>query len=207
MLPVKLSQLKSALADVRRAINNFSYDHTDEGIRIRRSGLLARGVYNVRHRPGGRPDGVWSPDIPNLLPTEGLILVLNILGNHAAIPSLYIALYATALTPIATHTGAGFTATFGEITSGTEGYTESTRVAYVTATASGTAVLNNYAAPSSFTIATASSLAVNGVGLLTTAAKGDTTGKLVSATRFNATRNFSSGDAFDVKYQLGLTST
>lgn len=203
MMPVSLSFLKSALRDVRRAIANNSFERDDAGaLRIDRSSLLACGKYNVRVN-----GGEWSPDIPNLLPTEGLIYLLNLLGDHTAIADLYIALYATALTPIAAHTGSGFTATYGEITSGTEGYTEATRVQWVTATASGTAILNNYAAPSTFTINTASTLTVEGVGMLTTSAKGDTTGKLVSASRFPATRNFSDEDTFDVKYQIGLSST
>lgn len=203
MMPVSLSHLKSALRDARRAFANHAFERDDAGaIHFQRSSLLAAGKYNVRVN-----GGEWSPDIPNLLPTEGLIYLLNLLGDHIAIADLYIALYATALTPIAGHTGASFTATYGEITSGTEGYTEATRVAWVTATASGTAVLNNYASPATFTINTASTLAVEGVGMLTTSAKGDTTGKLVSASRFPATRNFSDEDTFDVKYQIGLSST
>lgn len=203
MIPVHLSNLKAALRDFRHALANGAIERDDAGaIRVQRSSLLAKGVYNFRVN-----GGPWSEDVPNLLPTEGLIYLLNLLGNHASILSLYIALYATAISPSAGHTGASFTATYGEITSGTEGYTESTRVAWTTATASGTAVLNNYASPSTFTINTASTLAVEGVGMLTTSAKGDTTGKLVSATRFPATRNFSDEDTFDVKYQIGLSST
>jgi len=200
---IALTTLKKHYQEIRRALTNHKWDRDDRGnVAIGRMGLLAAGVYNVRVNKGP-----WSEDIPNILPVEGLIVVLGILGNHISIPSLYLSLYATALTPISTHTGASYTATFGEITSGTEGYTEATRVAWTTAAPSVTAILNNYASPATFTIATASTLNVNGVAMLTTSAKGDTSGKLVSATRFSSTRTFSDTDEFDIKYQIGLSST
>jgi len=151
-------------------------------------------------------NGVELERCKNLLPTEGLNWMLNNLGNTVAIAASYIALYANALTPIAAHNAAGFTATYAEITSGSEGYTQSTRVLW-NAGAAAAAAVNNYSSPAVFTIITASTLTVNGVALLTASAKGATSGSLLSASRFGASRAFSNTDEFDVKYQISMTSS
>jgi hypothetical protein len=187
---------------IARAIETFKYELTPNGIHVRSVGQI-RGVYALR--VNGGPEVEYE----NILPVEGLILMLNLLGNHtsAAFFAGYIALYATAVTPLSTHTGASFPAASGEITSGTEGYTQSTRVNWVTATAAGTAVIHNNASPAVFTIATATTITANGIAMYTTSAKGDVAGKLISASRFGAARVFSDTDEVDVKYQLGLSST
>jgi hypothetical protein len=58
-----------------------------------------------------------------------------------------------------------------------------------------------------FSIVTAGTLFVNGIGLHTNSGKGNGTGKLFSATRFSSERSFSNTDEFDVKYRLTITST
>jgi hypothetical protein len=79
-------------------------------------------------------------------------------------------------------------------------------VTWVPGTAAAAAVNNNSSA-ASFTIATATTLVVNGVGMLSTAAKGDATGKLLSAARLPSARSFANTDSYDVKYGITLTST
>lgn len=199
---MKTQELSRHSGEIGSAIRGHKWEQHNNGILIPSANAVVGGQYAYRVN-----EGPWSEWEPNLLPTEGLIFLLNLLGNHATIPTCYIALYANALTPIAAHTAAGFTATYSEITSGSEGYDEATRVAWVTATAATTAVIHNNASPARFTIDTASSLTVNGVAMLTASAKGATTGSLISASRFAATRTFSDTDLFDVKYQIGLTSS
>jgi hypothetical protein len=201
MFPMFTKDLSRFIGEVRRAIRNHKWEQHKSGILIP-GGVLVGGEYSYSHNKGP-----WSDPEKNLLPTEGLLWLLKCLDGHGTPVASYIALHANTTTVLATHTAAGYTATFGEITSGSEGYEESTRVEWVTADPSVTAVMNNYASPASFTIITASTLTVNGVALLTASAKGATTGALVSASKFGATRTFSDDDTFDVKYQLGLTSS
>ncbi len=183
------------------ALRSNQYERVDAGTiyfpkqRVNASGLYIIGV-----------NGKELERCPNLLPTEGLNLMLDNIGNNTAIAAAYIALYANALTPIAAHTASGFSSTYSEIVSGAEGYTQSTRVLWNTDAASAAAV-NNYSNPAVFTIITASTLSVNGVALLTASAKSSTSGALISASRFSATRSFSNTDEFDVKYQISLTSS
>jgi len=183
---------------------NFGEWLRDTVARHRRAGrrsIRAFGVYHTRIR--GVTD--WQ-EHKNLLPTEGINYLLDqVLGGGSSAP-LYIALYAGAVSPASGWTAASFPATASEITSGTEGYTESTRQQWVSAAAaSGTK--DNYANVAAFTIATASTLVVNGVAMLTQSAKGSTGGKLLSASRFGSTQNLSNTNIFDVKYRLGITSS
>ena len=66
--------------------------------------------------------------------------------------------------------------------------------------------ITNTASKAAFTIATASSLAVNGAGLHSASAKGATTGVLASATKFSATRTLFNADVFTLAYTITLTS-
>lgn len=195
-------ELSRHIREVRSAIFRNRYNQHANGIEIAGAKAIVGGQYSYRLN-----GGAWSDPEPNLLPTEGLIFLLNLLGNHASIPSCYIALFANAYTPLAANVALSFTSTYSEITSGSEGYSESTRVAWTSATAATTAAIHNNASPAEFTIVTASTLTVNGVAMLTASAKGATTGNLISASKFSATRTFSNTDLFDVKYQLGLTSS
>ena len=194
-------ELLGNLPEVQRAIKTHKWDQHENGILLPAAHVVIAGTYSYRVN-----GGAWSDPQSNLLPTEGLNFMLDLVGNNTAAAAAYIALYANALTPIATHTAATFTATYSEITSGSEGYSESTRVLWDTGAAA-TATVDNYSAAATFTIVTASSLTVNGVGLLTASAKGATTGALVSASRFGTTRTFANTDVFDVKYRISMTSS
>jgi hypothetical protein len=186
-------------SEFARAIRNLKFDQCESGIYFPAQRVIAQGVYRTRVN-----GGAWE-DTPNLVPTEGLTYLMSLLGAGSKLPNWYVALYAGAITPVSTWTASNFAANATEITSGTEGYTEANRVAWVPGTAAAGAIDSN-ASPATFTIATATTLAVNGVAMLSASAKGATSGVLVSAARFGATRNFVASDTFDVKYGLSLTS-
>lgn len=194
-------ELSRYISMVRSAIQNHRWEQHANGILLPRERVVVGGFYQTRIN-----DGRWSEPDHNLLPTEGLNFTLDLLGNNIAAAAGYIALHANTTTPIAGHNAAGYTATYSEITSGSEGYSQSTRVLWDTSVAASAAV-NNYAAPASYTIVTASTLTVNGAGLLTVSTKGGTTGALLSASKFAATRTLSNTDSFQVKYQIGMTSS
>ncbi len=189
-------------AEFRRYMRNHQYEVTPTGhVLFARAAAQAEGGYF--HDVNGLDERYD----PNNLPDEGLIYLLSVgLNNGSKLATWYLSLYAANYTPLAELTAASYPATASEITSGTEGYTESTRQVW-TPTAPTTPLIDNLANKAAFTIATASSLAVNGAALLSEATKGAVTGKIISATKFNATRTFYNTDVFNLAYRVTLTST
>jgi hypothetical protein len=189
--------------EVARALRNNRFEVSPEGILIPEAKIYVRGLYSTRRRTkdGAEP---WL-DSPNLLPTEGINTMLDNLIAATGVAS-YISLYASAISPAANWTAASYPATASEITSGSEGYSEGARQLW-NAAAAASGSKDNYSTPSVFTIVTATTLSVNGIGLHTVATKGATSGKLLSSTRFSSARTFSNTDEFDVKYRLTITSS
>lgn len=185
-----------------RYLRNRQYEVTPTGhVLFARAAAQAEGGYF--HDVNGLDERYD----PNNLPDEGLIYLLSVgLNNGTKLPTWYLSLYAANYTPLAALTAASYPATASEITSGTEGYIESTRQVW-TPTGPTTPLIDNLANKAAFTIATASSLAVNGAALLSEATKGAVTGKIISATKFGATRTFYNTDVFNLAYRVTLTST
>ena len=185
-----------------RYLRNRQYEVTPTGhVLFARAAAQAEGGYF--HDVNGLDERYD----PNNLPDEGLIYLLSVgLNNGAKLPTWYLSLYAANYTPLAALTAASYPATASEITSGTEGYTEATRQVW-TPTAPTTPLIDNLANKAAFTIATASSLAVNGAALLSEATKGAVTGKIISATKFGSPRTFYNTDVFNLAYRVTLTST
>jgi len=175
------------------------FDITDEGIYFPRQSVLAAGEYFDRIN-----GGQWMRT-PNLLPTEGLAHLLNVaLGSTAKPAGYFLALFSGSASPAANWTAASFAAAASEIVSLTEGYTSATRPAWTPANTA-TGAIDNLGAVATVTIATASQLNVTGAAMLTTNARGGTTGALVSATKYAAARVFQNGDTYDIGYRVSLT--
>ena len=198
--------LQKHIAEIRRYISNFQYEKSPEGIYFPKAQAYARGVYS--HWITGYESETAVDH--NIVPDQGLNHMLNVVlkgptGAGTQITTWYLMLHSGSGTPSAALTAANYNGTLSEITSGTEGYTEGTRVTWV-----GDAVdvvnteVTNDASPATFSIATASSLAVNGAGLVSVSAKGSTSGVLLSAGKFGATRNLSDTDEFNLKYKVDL---
>jgi hypothetical protein len=185
--------------ELQADLANNRYEMSPEGVYFHESRIYVKGIYSVR-----KNQEPWE-DYENLIPTEGLNWMLD---NYIAATGVaaFVSLYGAAISPTALWTAASYPATATEITSGSEGYSEATRVSWAAAAAA-SATKDNYASPAVFTIVTATSLAVNGIALHTVSTKGATTGKLLSATRFGATKTFTNTDEFNVKYRLALTSS
>lgn len=142
----------------------------------------------------------------NLLPDEGILHLLNVVyGATAKLTNWYLALYAGAIDPANTWTAANFAANSSEITSLTEGYSSATRPLWVPGVAA-SGNIDNYGSRASFTVVTASSIIVNGAGLLSDSTRGGTAGVLASATRFAAQRTLYDTDVFQVGYRVRITS-
>jgi hypothetical protein len=196
--------LKKHTAEFRRYIRNFQFEISPEGIYFMKAKVLARGVYE--HWVTGY-ESEMAIDY-NIIPDEGLNHMLNVVlkgpsGDGTQITSWYLMLHSGSGTPTAALTAANYDATLSEITSASEGYSEATRVAWTgdAVDTVNTEVINN-ASPATFTIVTASSLAVNGAGLTSASTKGATSGVLLSGGKFGATRNLSNTDEFNLKYKV-----
>lgn len=195
------SDLLKHRAEFARYIRNRQYEQTDAGILFPQAGAIAKGVYS--HGVNGTD---WRDD-KNIVVTEGLNHMLDVVLHDASkISTWYFGLFSANTTPLATWTAANFTSNATEITSGSEGYSEATRQAFVEAAASAGAITNS-ASKAAFTIVTASSLTVWGAGLLSSSTKGGTTGTLMSAAKFSAARTLYNTDVFNLGYTLTLTSS
>lgn len=161
--------------------------------------LLPVGEYF--HRVNG---GEWEHSF-NIVPTEGIAHILNVaLGPKAKTPNYYLALFSGAAAPTASWTAAQFPAVAGEVVSNTEGYSNANRPVWTPATTE-TNSIDNITTAAQLTIVTSGTLTVTGAALLTAAAKGSTTGVLISATKFASPRTFQNGDIYELGYRLSLT--
>lgn len=199
--------LKKHAGEFLTALNTGKYERTEEGIFFPGANVEAVGIYthdvngqDVRHDR-------------NKLTDQGLAHMLNVeFHNTAKITAWFIALWGGNITPQADTTAATFPAVATEITSNTEGYTETTRQAYLSsASVAGTVdgapgIVQASSARAAFTIATAGSLTVYGAALLSSNVKGDTAGVLASISRFSAPRILANTDIFNCGYSVGLRS-
>ena len=191
------NSMRKALA---KAVSNQDYELTDSGVLFPRQGILAVGEYFDRVNGGD-----WQRT-KNLIVTEGLAHILSVAFAATAKPAgYYLALFSGSSAPAANWTAASFAATAAEIVSLTEGYTSATRPVWTPPASTSTNSIDNMAAVASVTIATASQLNVTGAAMLTNSTKGGTTGALISATKYAATRVFQDGDVYDVGYRISLT--
>ncbi len=192
---------KRHLNELRRYVQNHQYEKGEGEIYFPKAKASVAGIWT--HWITGQESDIRYDH--NILPDEGLNYILDIvmLGNPTAPTDFFVMLHSGTGTPTAAITAANYDATVSEITSASEGYSEANRVTWV-----GDAVdvanteITNAAAPATFTIVTASSLAVNGAGLTTISTKGSTSGKLMSAGKFSATRNLANTDEFKLKYKV-----
>lgn len=186
------------IADVRRQ----KYDHTEGGILIKRSVLLKGTYIEGIH---GQPESFRKH--PNLLPDEGIIKILGLaFFTDAKINAWYLAPFSGSTAPAANLTAANFASTQSEITSLTEGYSETTRQQYVPAQPAANKV-TNVASYAQFTIVTASQLNINGAGLLSSNVRGGTSGTLASCSKYAATRVLNNGDLWDCGYEVSLSDS
>ena len=185
------------------ALRRFKWERMDDGsIFFPEQKVFGGGVYE--HFAN---DGLgWQQD-SNLLPVQGLTYLLeSAVGNDtAAITAWYVAIAGTA-TPLTTWTAANYASNATELTTA---YSEATRVSLVLGSASGSSsvAIGNSASRAVFTAASAS-VTVGGAATLSSSTKGGTSGTLLSASKFTATRTLVEiGDTLTVGYTLTLTSS
>lgn len=198
-----MSNLDRHIDEFRRDIAAERYEVGPEGIALKKGSVLIRGYYEEGIK--GKPESFRLHR--NLLVTEGINHILNVvLGTATKISAWYIAPFSGSAAPAANWTAANFASNATEITSTSEGYSESTRQQASFGTAS-SGVINNYSSKASFTIECTTTLNILGAGLLSVNTRGGTTGVLMSAVKFGSARVLADGDIWQAGYQVDLTDS
>lgn len=190
-----------------RALAAGKWERTDDGgIYFPAQKAIAHGMYVLS--VNGGPDEY----VKNMLPTEGLNSLLDVQFNSATqITAWYLALFSGNVSVASTWTAANFAANATEITSTTEGYTNATRPAFTPFAAASAGSISNMDGSGNgkvvFTFATASSVTVRGVAMLSSNVRGGTTGKLSSASRLPADKVLANAETLAVGYSIQLSSS
>jgi len=190
-------------------------------LKHQRDGLRFTGDIYLEHcRRGKCLHAAWEPT-HNILPTEGLTWLVNVLFHDITKPSIpatgvpssvtptsvfYVYLFKGNVTPVAGDTAAarlGAGGTYQECQDADYDEPLTNRPSWVTADSTD-GVITNEASKAHFVFA--AGLTVYGAGLTTTAAKTDVSGKLVTGKRFDNPRPVISDDEIDVTYQITATS-
>lgn len=187
------------IREFARRFRNHEYEQTPTGILFPKAKALFCGVYT--HGELGGPMATDRNRVVTQCLTDMLSVYLNGGTQHA---NFYLALFGGAATPAANWTAASFASTAGEITSGSEGYSESTRQLWVPGTASAGSI-NNDASKAQFTIVTASQLTITGAGMLTNSAKGSTSGVLINSVRFAAADVQNNGSTYTLGWSVTVS--
>jgi len=160
------------------------------------------GTFTYEHVRDGNVIDTWKDE--NKVVDEGLTYVLgNALdGSTASITSWYIGLFKNNYTVLNTTTAANITADGGE--SQTD-YSETGRPAWIEANVSALSITNS-ASPAVFTFTAVTTL-LYGAFLISNATKGATTGTLLAASQFGASRTMLQNDILNVTYTVGIASS
>ena len=144
---------------------------------------------------------VHEETIHNLMPIESLNYMLEAALNEGTqYGSFYVGLYSGSYTPIPADTMASFPGSATELTA----YTSANRPALTLGTIANGQV-DNLADPTEFT-GTVDGTQARGGFISTTAAKGGTTGVLLSAVRFSSPRSLNQGSRLEVAVAFQFVS-
>jgi hypothetical protein len=185
------------LREIGRHFRNFKYEYNDDGeMLIARARI--RGDLEIT-----APDGLGTVKSHNLWTTEGFNHLLAVsVGSGTQYANWYIAPFSGNITVVDTLTAATFASAATELTTQ---YSEGTRVVY-NESVPASKTTNNNASPAVITAASAN-VNIWGIGLLSSSAKGATSGVLLSAAKYPAVRNLpTAGDTMGVRYALTLAN-
>lgn len=187
--------MSAALRDLRRQLANHNYEEGENQFRTS-SGLFIGATYVMR--VNDEPAIVAN----NILPTQGIHFVLDLLLHSQAKVSWFIAPFASpSATPSLGWTGNNFATESTEFTA----YDEAGRVPVVCEVAAG-GLINNFADSPKITVSTApAQTTIAGMGVLSQAGKGTQGGFLLSAVKFPTARTgLIAGDRIALEFQLAL---
>ena len=197
---MKQLNVRKHLKEILGFLRNGDCKETESGLLVHGC-IQGRGMYV--HTVNGEDEQVDY----NLIPAEGIAHILNTcFFTESKVSAWYLAPYSSVYTPTSTLTAATFDNLAVELGGAPEGYSEALRRTWVTATSSAGKV-GNLASRATFTIVTASTININGAGLLSSNVKQGTAGKIASATKFGSARVLNNTDTFELGYEVELTDS
>lgn len=156
------------------------------------------GVFTVEHMRDGELIDTWQA--PNIVTNEGLNHTLNVLLNGGTqVGTWYIGLFEGNYTPVSTVTAATITAASTECIA----YDETVRQTYVEAVATAQ-VTTNTASKATFTMNATKT--IYGAFLVSASAKSATSGTLLAAAPFSASKAVVATDQLLVTYAITASS-
>ena len=189
-----------------KRIDIYNLDHLRELTRERT--VQFRGDVFLDHKRDGKYLCFEKHMGKNIIPTEGLNSLLDTaVGAATQITAWYVGIFKGNYVPIATNTAAnalGAAGLFTECQDADYDAPATNRPAYTIVAASG-GVITNTASKAEFTCA--ASITVYGAFIASSQAKTATTGKLLAAKKFDASRAVVDNDVLSVTYQLSATSS
>lgn len=187
--------MDKSLHKFAREFRNGQFEIADDGgIYMPKSKIFIGGVFSHDVIRDGNSLGIEHD--PNIVVNEGLNHILSAVFNAGTqITSWYVGLFEGNYTPLATDTAANITANSTETTA----YDEVTRVAWNEAAPSSQQITNS-ASKATFTMNATKT--IYGAFLVSTNTKSGTTGTLLSASKFAASRSVVSADQLLMTYTI-----
>jgi hypothetical protein len=187
-----VTDMRNWISEFARAMRNHRYEKTENGVWFAAQKAGFGGIFET-----SLDGSAWAPH-KNTVTLPFLDQMLSDWFNSGSPPTgFYIAPFTNNTSPSSALKAADFAGTQGEYT----GYTQATRVAWVSNGASAAQTVSNSNAPAEFTIGAAATT-IRGAGLLTASAKGATTGVLVAAALFDAGNTLNPASTLKIKYSL-----
>lgn len=172
---------------------------------IDRGNLGFTGTVFMKHSRNGRV--IYQEVSKNLIVDEGLNHFLNVvMGATAKISTWYVGIFTNNVTPAAADVPAtelGAAGTYGEGQDADYDLPLTNKPEYIDAPATAK-VMSNSGTPASFTIA--ATITVYGAFISSVAAKTATTGTLLAAKKFDASRAVIDNDVLTVQYDITAAS-
>jgi len=175
------------------------------------SGIGLQGIWQCDQYRGGELISGGAPELPNTFCTEGMARLLNIIFHDitkAASEIWYVHIFKANVTPAVSNTAAvhmGAAGTYNVCQDADYDSPATNAPSYTTADTATASITNSVAGKAEFTIA--ASITVYGACLSTIQAKTGTSGYLISAKKFTASRAVIDDDALSVTYTISLTTS
>lgn len=185
------------LNDIARAVRNRKYEKTPEGVYFSSPNMELKGYFDIQVNGGP------VERFPNLVTEQWRTRALQILFlGTTPVLEYFLAPYSNNTSPLASWDAAGFASGAGEFTN----YDQPTRVQWDVSTVEDFAISNSNN-KAIFTVAGGGEDTIWGVGLLTSATKGGTSGFLVAANKSNSSRSgLQEGDEIAIGYTIALNA-
>lgn len=190
--------------EIARELRRHRYERSHEGLLLTRMGVFVGGAMKVRDYRDGHQQSVAID--ANTLLNEGLNHLLNVgfppTGGYAQITQWYLAPFKGNYAPDPTLTAAQFPVAADEFTA----YTATTRPALVIPRLATAQSTGNTGSEARITLAAGGPYNLYGCIIVSSSAKGATTGIGMAAVRFDHPRlNMAGGDQLGVEYVFTAT--